>query len=231
MAKPLTAIAIANLKPRLKRYEVSDPGCHGLRVVVFPSRKKSFIVRYRYRGLQCKLTLGPCLTERGVAESDTTPELDTPLSLAAARELATKALRQAKAKNGRNPAAEKQRQRQEERAGESDTLSAIAAEYLRREGPRLRTLSQRKSDLDLLCASVLGRQPVAEIARGQYTRILDHIADNNGPVRADRCLSALRTLLSWHSARSAFISPLVRGGRRTSIAERARSRVLSDDEL
>ncbi len=70
MAKPLTAIAIANLKPRLKRYEVSDPGCHGLRVVVFPSRKKSFIVRYRYRGLQCKLTLGPCLTERGVAESD-----------------------------------------------------------------------------------------------------------------------------------------------------------------
>jgi integrase len=231
MAKPLTAIAIANLKPRLKRYEVSDPGCHGLRVVVFPSRKKSFIVRYRYRGLQCKLTLGPCLTERGVAESDTTPELDTPLSLAAARELATKALRQAKAKNGRNPAAEKQRQRQEEWAGESDTLSAIAAEYLRREGSRLRTLSQRKSDLDLLCASVLGRQPVAEIARGQYTRILDHIADNNGPVRADRCLSALRTLLSWHSARSDFISPLVRGGRRTSIAERARSRVLSDDEL
>ena len=38
-------------------------------------------------------------------------------------------------------------------------------------------------------------------------------------------------MLSWHSARSDFISPLVRGGRRTSIAERARSRVLSDDEL
>ena len=90
-------------------------------MVVFPSRKKSFIVRYRYRGLQCKLTLGPCLTERGVAESDTTPELDTPLSLAAARELATKALRQAKAKNGRNPAAEKQRQRQEELGGRDAT--------------------------------------------------------------------------------------------------------------
>jgi hypothetical protein len=34
----------------------------------------------------------------------------------------------------------------------------------------------------------LGRQPVAEIKRGRYTRVLDHIADNNGPVRADRCL-------------------------------------------
>jgi integrase len=77
----------------------------------------------------------------------------------------------------------------------------------------------------------LGRLPVAEIKRGQYTRVLDHIADHNGPVRSDRCLSALRTLLSWHSARSDFISPLVRGGRRTSISERARSRVLTDEEL
>ena len=86
MAKALTAIAVANLKPRLKRWEKSDPGCRGLRVRVFPSGHKTFIVRYRFRGLQCNLTLGPCLTERGVAESGTTPELDTPLSLAAARE-------------------------------------------------------------------------------------------------------------------------------------------------
>jgi hypothetical protein len=64
----LTPITIANLCARAKRYEVSDHGCPGLRVVVFPSKKKSFVVRYRYRGLQRKLTLGPCLTERGVAE-------------------------------------------------------------------------------------------------------------------------------------------------------------------
>jgi hypothetical protein len=36
---------------------------------------------------------------------------------------------------------------------------------------RLRTLSQRCSDLDLICASVLGRLSVAEITRGQYTRV------------------------------------------------------------
>jgi integrase len=229
MAKRLTAITIAKLKARPQRYEISDPGCAGLRVVVFPSKKKSFIVRYRFRGLQRKLTLGSCLVEKGVAEPANTPETSTPLSLHAARELTAKALREAR--SGHDPAAAKQRKRQEELAAESDTLSAIAAEYLRREGPRLRTLSQRKADLDLLCASVLGRLPVAEIRRGQYTRILDHISDHNGPVRADRCLSALRTLLSWHSARSDFISPLPRGGRRTSIAERARSRILSDDEL
>ena len=231
MAKPLTPIAIANLKARGQRYEVSDPGCAGLRVVVFPSRRKSFILRYRFRGLQRKLTLGPCLIDRrdDVPEPSNGPELDTPLSLAAARALATKALREARA--GADPCAAKQRARQVQRAAESDTLENIAAEYLRREGPRLRTLSQRRSDLDLICASVLGRLSVAEITRGQYTRVLDYIADNNGPVRSDRCLSALRTLLSWHAKRSDFVSPLVRGGRRTSIAERSRSRVLTDDEL
>jgi integrase len=229
MAKPLTAIAIANLKPRPQRYEVPDPGCLGLKVVVFPSKKKSFVVRYRFRGLQRKLTLGPCLVERDVAEPAIAPETATPLSLHAARSLCAEALRQARA--GADPCAAKQRARAEELAAESDTLGAIAGEYLRREGGRMRTFSQRKSDLDLLCASGLGRLPVADIKRGQYTRVLDYIADHTGPVRADRCLSALRTLLSWHSARSDFISPLVRGGRRTSIAERARSRVLTDDEL
>jgi integrase len=230
MAKALTAIAIAALKAKPVRYEISDPGCAGLRVVIFPSGRKSFVVRFRFKGqLQCKLTLGPCLTERGVAESETTPELDTPLSLAAARERATKALREAK--SGSNPAAAKQRERQKDRAAESDTLSAIAAEYLRREGKGLRSVRQRSSDLDLICASLLGRLPVGEITRGQLVRLFDRIADERGPVRSDRCLSALRTLLGWHARRSDFVSPLVPGMRRTSIAERARTRILSDDEL
>ena len=74
MAKALTAIAIGNLKPRPQRYEVSDPGCAGLRVVVFPSKKKSFVVRYRFRGLQRKLTLGPCLVgARSRASPPTAP--------------------------------------------------------------------------------------------------------------------------------------------------------------
>jgi integrase len=91
-------------------------------------------------------------------------------------------------------------------------------------------LSQRASDLELLCET-LGRMPVTEIRRGQYTRVFDRIADERGPVRADRVLAATKRLLSWHSERSDFISPLGRGGRRTSIKDRARSRVLGDDEL
>lgn len=230
MTKPLTAIAIANLKSRVHRYEISDAGCQGLRVVVFPSRRKSFVLRYRFRGLQRKLTLGPCMIEHnGEGEPAEAPEQDTPLSLAAARELAAKALRQAK--SGNDPAAAKQQRKREQRAAEGDTLGNLAQEYLRRVGPRLRTVSQRKSDLDLICASVLGRVPLDQIKRGQFVRELDRIADDNGPVRSDRVLSALKTLLSWHAGRSDYVSVLGRGGRRTSIRERARTRILDDAEL
>jgi integrase len=171
---------------------------------------------------------GPGQKKNGEGEPTETPALDTPLSLAAARELATRALRQAK--SGNDPVAAKQRQRQERLAAESDTLEKLSTEYLRRKGSALRSLRQRRSDLQLICET-LGRQPVDQITRGQYTRQLDVIADRNGPVRADRVLSALKTLLAWHSERSDFVSPLGRGGRRTSIRERARTRVLNDDEL
>jgi integrase len=228
MAKPLTPITIVNLKFGPERYEVSDGGCVGLRVVVFPSGSKSFIIRYRFRGLQRKLTLGECLAERGVAEPVTTPETDTPLSLVAARELATNSLRQAKA--GHDPAADRAKARAEALAAEADTLQSISEEYLRRQGPRLRTLSQRRADLELLYGP-LGRQPIDQIKRGQFTRTLDHVADSRGPVRADRVLSALKTLLSWYSGRSEYLSVLGRGGRRTKTRERARTRVLTDEEV
>src|SRR5262249_36077379 len=191
-----------------------------------PSRRKSFIVRFRYRGLQRKLTLGPVAADG--AEPTSAPELDTPLGLAAARELATKALRQAR--SGQDPPETKRRKREEQRAAEADTLQVISEEYLRREGARLRTVGQRRADLELFYPA-LGRLPIDQIRRGQFVRVLDTIADTRGPVRADRALSALKTLFRWHSERGEYVSVLGRGGRRTSISERARSRVLFDDEV
>jgi integrase len=227
MAKALTTISVANAHPGAKRREIPDGGCRSLYLVVQPSGVKSWAVRFRYRGTARKLTLGPFLAGNG-QEPSAPPEIDTPLSLAAARVLATEALR--KAKSGIDPTAEKRKQRVVQRVAEADTLQAIAEEFLRRVGPGLRTLSQRQADLELLYGP-LGRIPVTEIKRGQYTRIFDRIADERGPARADRVLAALKRLLSWHAERSDYISVLGRGGRRTSMKERARSRVLSDDEL
>ena len=85
MASPkrLTDIGIKNLPARTKRYEVPDPGARGLYVVVHPSGKTSFAVRYRHAGLPRKLTL-----QGGV-------------SLAAARKLCADALHEVA--QGRDP--------------------------------------------------------------------------------------------------------------------------------
>src|SRR5436190_4305019 len=99
--RPLTAIAVAKLRASADRREIPDPGCPGLYLIVQPSGHKSWALRYRSRRRSAKYTLGPALIG-ACAESDTAPELDTPLSLAAARELATRTLREIQA--GRDPA-------------------------------------------------------------------------------------------------------------------------------
>jgi integrase len=63
-------------------------------------------------------------------------------------------------------------------------------------------------------------------------RLLDRIEDENGPVMADRTLAYVRKVMNWHASRSdEFRSPIVRGMARTSGKERARARILNDDEL
>ena len=159
-----------------------------------------------------------------MAEPASAPETATPLSLVAARSLCAEALRQAR--SGHDPCAAKQQARQQELAAEGDTLAAIAAEYLRRAASKLRTVGQRRADLDLLCG-VLGRLPLDQISRAQFTRVFDAIADERGPGRADRVLSATKTLMAWHAGRTDYVPVLGRGGRRISPKDRARERVLT----
>jgi integrase len=226
MAKPLTAISVAKARAGTDRREIPDPGCRGLYLVVQPSGVKSWAARYRAYRRSVKLTLGPALVGAR-AESADAPQLGAPMSLAAARELCARVLREAKA--GRDPAADRRQQREQQRAAESDTLRAVSEEFLRRH-PQLRTLNQRRADLELFYPS-LGQLPIDQVRRGQIFRELDRISDQRGPVRADRALGAIKRLLAWHSERSDYLSVLGRGGRRTSTKERARSRVLDDSEL
>ena len=231
MAKGLTPITIQNLRPRPERYEVSDGGCQGLRLVVFPSKAKSFVVRFRYKGKPQKLTLGPALI--GAAEAEGTAELDTPLTLLTARELATKALRQAK--SGIDPSAAKRRQQAEqeqrqEQQADDDTFKAVAELYLKLEGPKQRSYKKRRSDYELLYKS-LGPLPIATIKQSHYRKRLDEIAEH-APKRHDRVLGAVTTLLNWHAGRcDDFTPPMLKGLRRYSAEDLQRSRFLSDDEL
>jgi integrase len=225
--KPLTAIAVAKARAGSTRREIPDPACRGLYLIVQPSGMKSWAARYRYRGKPSKYTLGPVLI--GAPESDEPPQDGAPLSLASARELCARVLRESQA-NRENPIVAKRQRREEQRAAEADTFQAVSEEFLRREGPRLRTLNQRKADLELLYPS-LGRLPIDLIRRGEFVREFDRIADQRGPVRANRVQSATKTLLNWHGSRTDYISVLTRTPARVSLSERSRSHVPTDVEL
>jgi integrase len=113
-----------------------------------------------------------------------------------------------------------------------DTLKAICEEYVAREGKRLRTAHYREQQLNRLIYPAFGHRPINDIKRSEIVRWMDQIEDENGPVMADRTLAILRKIMNWHAARSdEFRSPIVRGMARTSSTERARDRILTDDEL
>jgi integrase len=147
-------------------------------------------------------------------------------SLDAARKEATKLL--GEVANGGDPLGERRK-----RATEAEgTFKRVAENFFKREGPRLRSIDQRRSVFERLIYPKFASWPMNDIGRGDIAKILDTIEDENGPVMADRTLAYLGRVFAWHAARDdKFRSPIVRGMSRTKAKERARSRILSDDEL
>lgn len=73
---------------------------------------------------------------------------------------------------------------------------------------------------------------IVSITRKEVTALLDIISDASGATQADAVLAQLSALFNWHAAREDdFISPIVRGMKRSKPSERKRKRVLSDDEI
>ena len=68
--------------------------------------------------------------------------------------------------------------------------------------------------------------------RSHIIKMLDEIEEANGPVMADRTLAYLRKAFNWYATRDdQFNVPVVRGMARIKPKERARTRVLSDEEI
>jgi integrase len=208
----LTDIAIRNLKRREVRYEVPDPGARCLYVVVFPSGKKSFVVRFRHAGVHRKLTL-----QAGI-------------SLAAARKLCADALHEVA--QGRDPSAAKKMERTRAADNAINTVQYVCEEYFKREHGKLRSAADREGSLKRHVFPTLGNRQIDGVRRSEIVRLLDQIEDNSGPRAADLALAYLRRIFNWHATRDDnFLSPIVRGMGRYDIRANARSRVLTDDEL
>lgn len=75
-------------------------------------------------------------------------------------------------------------------------------------------------------------KPFAEITRRDVINLLDEIEDNNGPVQADQVLAHISSICAWYQSRNDdYVSPIVKGMKRSKQSDRARARVLDDPEL
>jgi integrase len=188
------------------------PRGFGVRVTAAGAR--AFVLNYRLRGREYRFTIG--------AWPDWSP-------LKAVRE--ARDLRQ-RIDRGENPLAD--RAPSPATASVAAVLDEFVARYVRNPKQPLRksTIDAYASAFERLVKPRIGKLSIHELRRSHVIKLLDEIEDNNGPVAANQTLAHLRKAFVWHALRDdEFRSPIVRGMARIKPAERARTRVLTDDEL
>jgi integrase len=199
----LTDRFCAAAKSSAAQADYFDETVSGLALRVTKLGTKAWTLHYSAAGGRKRLTLG-----RYPA-----------LSLAGARTAALEA--KAAVANGGHPT-----------IAAGGTLGAVWAEFYRREAAGLRSIDQRRRVIERHILPTLGDRPIAEVRRSEIVGLLDGIEDGSGPVAAHVALAYLSRLFNWHASRTdEFRSPIVRGMARINAKERARDRVLGDEEL
>jgi integrase len=253
MVKRLTPNTIHNIKPGPVRREIPDGG--GLYLIVQPSGSKVWALRYRLAGRPMKLTLGGLYL--GDVKDAPEPKIDGLLTLAGARKLAT-AERHKIDEKAHDPAAAKAQAKMEADRKMATTLRSVAESYMKLEcgakfdddgtllkvdTSKLRTARERWMMLERSAFPTLGGMPITDIKKSDLVKMLDKLATGElrdqhkkpikgGKVAADRLLSVLQKIFSWHAAREDdFRSPVVAGLKRVKGKDQARARVLTDEEL
>jgi integrase len=238
----LTAPFVKNAKaePGADRTIWWDENEEGFGLQVTANGAKSFVFQYRAAGVSRRMKLdGKFLRLEAERDAKNGGKHKPQRGLASALESARREAAKIKSAliDGRDPLAECRKA-----AGvTTNTLEAIAQDYMKRDGRKLRSHAERQRVLEKYVypfsptkhAPKLGSRQIDDIKRADVVRMLDHIEDAHGPVQADHVLAILRKLFNWCAARSDdFRSPLVKGmGRAASSKDRARTRILSDVEL
>lgn len=210
-----TEDAVRKLKPKPGKQELwFDAKQPGLVLRVNWGGSKSWRVLYYVGGKTKSRGLG-YFDKAGLAESDR-------IGVKRARELAGEFKANLKEFLSRPP-----------EQPPSATFKQVAEDFLKREVTgKLRSADQIESTLKKSVFPDWQDRPFEEIRRRDVTKLLDHIADNHGLRAADMALAHIRRMMNWFAARSDdYTSPIVKGMARTKPKERARKRVLTDDEI
>src|SRR5205814_1784507 len=188
------------------------PRGFGVRVTAGGSR--AFILNYRLRGREHRYTIGAW------------PDWSALKAVREARDLRQRVDR------GENPL--------EDRAPTPATktisivLDDFITRYVRNKERPLRSAAHIESAFNRLVKPRIGKLGIYELRRSHVAQMLDHIEDEAGPVMADRTRAYLHKALSWYSERDDHFNltaAFVRVKPRARPKERARTRVLSDEEI
>jgi len=186
----------------------------GFGVRVTASGARAFILNYRIRGRECRYTIGAW------------PDWSALKAVRVARNLRQRVDR------GENPLSD--RAPLPEIKTVSVVLDDFVARYVRNKERPLRSGDAIESAFERLVKPRIGKLGVYELRRSHVAEMLDRIEDEAGPVMADRTRAYLRRAFSWYAERDDqfnLTALFVRVKPRANPKERARTRVLSDEEI
>ena len=111
----------------------------------------------------------------------------------------------------------------------NEVLDNFLARHVR---PNLRSAREIERTFTIYVRPKIGGKSIYDLKRGDIVDLLDTIEDSGAPVMADRVLAHLRTAFNWEAVRNEeFKPPIVKKMARTRPKERARTRILADDEI
>ena len=115
-----------------------------------------------------------------------------------------------------------------------DHFREVAESWVRRhvDESGLRSKPEIERVLNKYVYPKIGDKKFLDVRRGEVNHLLDYIADNHGRAQADAVLARLRSICNFYAARNEhYVSPIVRGMKRTKQNERKQLRFLDDDEI
>jgi integrase len=121
-------------------------------------------------------------------------------------------------------------------AAQAGSFKAVAETWLKQYviKKKLRTAPEIERILNRYIYPTWAAEPFFEIRRGDVNDLLDKLEEEHGAPQTDCVLKVLRSIMSWFQTRDDnYNSPIVRGMHRDKreADERARDRVLDDDEI
>jgi integrase len=208
----LSAQTVDKFSPTDRRQEVPDDLCTGLYLIVQPTGKKSWQVRYRHGGTHRRMTLGAYPV----------------LSLADARAKARTTL--AGASEGRDPSAEVKAAKAPKVADDRDKVKTLIDQFAKRHLSSLKSGASVRKQLDLHVIPKWGERDIKTITKRDVIDLLDDIVDTGKSTTANRIRAYLSKFFGWCASRDIIDVPPTLTVKAPS-KERSRERVLNDDEI